>query len=122
RMTLVQIVDQNRIFENGQWGLTLHLALDPASGDGERLKRFRRSPEFPLFKDMTQDGVPCYVLPLGSDLTQALKVTRSVLENVYGSAAAASLECEVYDEAASESAESLRGQLLVASSALLDPN
>lgn len=94
----VQIVDQHHVFGDGEFGLTLHLALDPTSGLADEYARFLASPLRNSFADASWQGIPCFAAKLGTDLDAAERFVYSILTSIYYNSDALDLECEVSDE------------------------
>ena len=101
---IIQVVSQNIVFEDGEFGLTLHLAFEP--GSGTELAAFIGSGLDKNCEEYrTEEGIPCFALRFDTDVERALNVIHFVLDNVYGYATEDGFECEVYDEGQISSAE-----------------
>jgi hypothetical protein len=97
----MQVVDQNRVFNDGNFGLALHLPFDLKAGCHGSLARFKEMQENASFSDVNyEDGIECYALAFGTDVPAALRMISIVLIKVYGYTVGDSFECKVYDEGA----------------------
>lgn len=79
----LQIVDQSKVFEDGEYGLTLHLPFDAESATHESHANFKRLEERSQFEDVGRDGIPAYALRFGTDIKAALQMTAIVLHKVF---------------------------------------
>lgn len=94
----VQIIDQNKAYGDGELGLVLHLPFDTASATHESYELFRSFAKVVAFDDVTYDGIPCYAIKFGTDVTLALHTLAAVLNKVFEYPELTSFECEVYED------------------------
>ena len=98
RGTTIQVVDQNRVYGDGERGLTLHLPYDPDSPTHEIYALFKVFAHRDEFDDVSHDGIPCYAMKFGTNLPAALHMISLVLNKVYEYPELTAFICEVYEE------------------------
>jgi hypothetical protein len=99
-------VDEDRIFQNGRFGLALVL---PFGADPERLALFQRLKERNLFTDVSPEGGdPCFAAFVGTDVQLALRLISAVLANVYACPELAAVAGELQDEGVAPPAPAMR--------------
>ncbi|HEX8199511.1 MAG TPA: DUF433 domain-containing protein [Isosphaeraceae bacterium] len=103
RASTIQVVPASFVYETADLGLTIHLPFDPASGTFVELARFLETQGHNLFDEYRFQGIPCFIIRLGSDIELSHRVLLHVLEKVYEYPAVTTFECEVYDEGPADS-------------------
>lgn len=93
----VQIVDQNKAYGDGEFGLVLHLPFDPESATQESYGLFKAFAQHVVFDDVSAGGIPCYALKFGTDVTAALHMLAAVLNKVFEYPELTAFECELYE-------------------------
>jgi hypothetical protein len=93
----VQIVDQNKVYGDGELGLVLHLPFDPSSATHESFEMFKSFAKKVAFDDVTYDGIPCFAINFGTNLKLALHTLAVVLNEVHEYPELTSFNCEVYE-------------------------
>lgn len=94
----VQVVDENKVFKNGQFGFALYLPFDPESDTQASYERFRdyeKAIEFELMP--TEDGIPCFVMRFGEDIDGLLETLGEVLHSVFEYPTLTAFKCNVYE-------------------------
>jgi hypothetical protein len=94
----VQIVDQNKVYEDGEFGLTLHLPFDPASATHESYEAFKEFAKQVDFDDVSYDEIPCFAKKFGTDVAAALHMLAAVLHEVFEYPELTAFECEVHED------------------------
>jgi hypothetical protein len=94
----LQVVDQNRVYGDGEYGLTLHLPFDPASGSHESYTLFQEFAKHVPFDDVSYSDFPCYATKFGTDVNAALHILAAVLHKVFEYPELTTFECEVYED------------------------
>jgi hypothetical protein len=94
----VQVVAENMVYENGEFGLTIHLPFDPASGTFQQLADFLGTDIAAICDEYNLSGIPCFGLRAGVDVLMAEKALRFILLHVYGYKNLTDFEVEVHDE------------------------
>jgi hypothetical protein len=95
----IQVVDQNRLFDDGEFGLTLYLAFDLTSKGEKPLTRFLCFPGVEKFVDVSYEPeIKCFAMCFGEDIPKAMNVISKVLVFVYECTLDDSLVCVVYDD------------------------
>jgi uncharacterized protein (DUF433 family) len=104
RASTIQVVPAKYVYEGGTLGLTIHLPFDPTSGPFTELVQFLDTQGHELFDEVRFQGIPCFVIRLGSDVELANRVLMYLLEKVYEYPAGTTFVCEVHDEGPADSA------------------
>ncbi|HJZ60184.1 MAG TPA: hypothetical protein VKE74_34900 [Gemmataceae bacterium] len=93
----IQIVDQNKVYEDGEFGLTIHLPFDPDSATHESFRLFERFPRRDEFDDVSYDGIPCFAFKCGTDTRTALNILAALLQGVYEYPPLTPFVCDVHE-------------------------
>lgn len=95
----LQVVDENRIFENGEFGLAIYLAFDLTMEKGDALARLKRFSDFDKFADVSyQSEIECFAIGFGEDVPAALMMISKILVCVYECSVDDKFVSTVYDE------------------------
>ncbi|MCI0739252.1 MAG: hypothetical protein L0Y72_09425 [Gemmataceae bacterium] len=78
------------------------MPFDPASGTFSELVRFLDTQGSDLFDEYRFQGIPCFVITLGSDVDRAHRVLLYLLEKVYQYPTETAFMCEVFDEGSAD--------------------
>jgi hypothetical protein len=93
----VQIVDQNKAYEDGQNGITLYLPFDPQSATHESFELFMAFSRQVAFDEFEWDGIPIFAMKFGTDVMAALHMLAELLNKVFEYPELTAFECEVYE-------------------------
>ncbi len=93
----VQVVDQNKVYGDGEYGLTIHLPFDPDSATHESFGLFQKFPRRGEFDDVASDGIPCFAFRCGTDTHAALGMLAALLREVYEYPPLTTFVCEVHE-------------------------
>ncbi|MDB4650131.1 hypothetical protein OAE37_00025 [Pirellulaceae bacterium] len=94
----LQVLDENQIFQNGLFGFVIYLAFDTEPETQESFELFKRYPRSVEFESIpTDDGIPCFALRFGKDVTALLDILSEVLQFVFGYPMLTAFKCDVYE-------------------------
>lgn len=96
---ILQIVDEDRVFQNESFGLALYLAFDKSIGEFGPLTRFKQLAQSKLFSDVSYDPeIECFAIAFGTDVPTALWMTSLISVGVYEYTIDDEFQATVYDE------------------------
>jgi hypothetical protein len=93
----VQLLDQNKVYGDGEYGLTLHLPFDPESATHESHELFKTFASRGAFDEVPHAGMPCYAMRFGTDVPAALHMLAAVLNKVFEYPELTAFECVVHE-------------------------